>query len=85
MVERERKEPMNREQTINRLLERGPDDERRLALDALDDTARKTNTFGSKEHRAGRDAVEKRHDDARRQLQSLSDERLEQALSEGVV
>ncbi len=85
MVDTEREEPMNREQKINQLLERGPDDERRLALDALDDTARKTNTFGSKEHRAGRDTVEKQHDDARRQLQALSDERLEQALSEPAV
>jgi hypothetical protein len=76
---------MNREQTINRLLERGPDEERRLALNELDDVARKTNTFGSKEHRAGRDAVEKKHDDARRELQALSDERLEQALSEKAV
>jgi hypothetical protein len=76
---------MNREQKINRLLERGPDEERRLALNDLDDIARKTNTFGSKEHRAGRDAVEKQHDDARRELQALSDERLEQALSEKAV
>ena len=39
--------------------------------------------FGSPEHRKARDKVEKAYDDARRDLESLSDERLDARLGLG--
>lgn len=70
-----------RAQKIKALLERGPDDTRRLALDRADVLARTTSTFGSKEHRETRDRVERAHDDARRVCEALSDEALDAALA----
>ena len=70
---------MDRQQQITALMGRSADDERRLALDELDRVARETNTFGSKEHRAARDKVEKTHDDARRSFEGYSDDQLEAA------
>ncbi|MEO6397634.1 MAG: hypothetical protein ABIP13_04125 [Tepidiformaceae bacterium] len=72
---------MNRQQQITALMGRSADDERRLALDELDRVARETNTFGSKEHRASRDKVEKMHDDARRSFEGYSDDQLEAAVA----
>ena len=72
---------MNRQQQITALMGRTADDERRLALDELDRVARDTNTFGSKEHRAARDKVEKTHDDARRSFEGFSDDQLEAAVA----
>ena len=73
---------MNRQQQITTLMGRTADDERRLALDELDKVARDTNTFGSKEHRAARDKVEKTHDDARHSFEGLSDDQLEAAVAQ---
>ena len=73
---------MNRQQQITKLMGRGADDERRVALDELDRIARETNTFGSKEHRAARDEVEKTNDAARRSYEGLSDDQLEAALAQ---
>lgn len=73
---------MNRQQQITALMGRTADDERRLALDELDKVARDTNTFGSKEHRAARDKVEKAHDDARRLFEGFSDDQLEAAVAQ---
>ncbi|MCC7089609.1 MAG: hypothetical protein IT295_10665, partial [Dehalococcoidia bacterium] len=53
---------MNRDEKIRELVEREDDGVRRPALDIIDDEARRTNTFGSKEHRAARDQVESQHD-----------------------
>lgn len=71
---------MTRQQKIAALLAENADDERRLALDIADGSARKSNTFGSKEHRTARDDVEKAHDNARRGYEALSDHQLDQAL-----
>ena len=73
---------MNRQQQITTLMGRTADDERRLALDELDKVARDTNPFGSKEHRAARDKVEKTHDDARRSFEGFSDDQLEAAVAQ---
>jgi len=74
---------MNRKEKITELLARGPDDVRRLALDEIDDGARRENTFGSKEHREARDRVEKRYDAAQRSLEGLSDAQLDERLAAG--
>jgi hypothetical protein len=72
---------MNRQNKIDSLLARGADDERRLALDRIDQTARETNTFGSKEHRERRDETEKKHDQARRSFEALTDAELDRELA----
>lgn len=72
---------MNRDQKINKLLEREADDTRRLALDEEDAHAREANTWGSKEHRDARDKTEKTYDAARRALEALSDDQLDAALA----
>lgn len=72
---------MNRQKQIDSLLGRGADDERRLALDQIDQAARETNTFGSTEHRQKRDETEKKHDRARRSYEALSDAELNRALA----
>jgi hypothetical protein len=72
---------MNRQDKIASLLGRGADDERRLALDQIDQAARETNTFGSKEHREKRDETEKKHDRARRSYEALTDAELDLALA----
>lgn len=71
-----------REQKVNRLLARGADDERRLGLDELDRVARETNTFGSDQHRTGRARVERAHDEARRALEQLSEQQLDEQLAQ---
>jgi hypothetical protein len=73
---------MNRQNKIDSLLGRGADDERRLALDQIDQTARETNTFGSKEHREKRDETERKHDRARRSFEALTDAELDQTLAD---
>ncbi len=73
---------MNRQQKIGLLLARGPDDERRLALDELDRQARESNTFGSKEHRRGRDEAEKAHDSTRHRYESLPEQELDAKLAQ---
>ena len=72
---------MNRQHQIATLMGRDADDVRRLALDALDKTARETNTFGSKEHRDARDHVEKTHTAAQNSFESFSDDQLEAAVA----
>lgn len=71
---------MNRSQKVALLLSRGADDERRLALDALDDSARRSSTWGSKEHRDARDRVEKIYDETKRRLEGLPEEQLDREL-----
>lgn len=71
---------MNRDQKVNALLAKGDDDVRRLALDEIDDGARRGNTFGSKEHRAARDRVEERHNDARKGFEALSEGQMDAAI-----
>ncbi len=72
---------MTRQHKINDLLARGADDDRRLALDQIDLSARETNTWGSKEHRERRDEIEKKHDRARRALEALTDAQLDDELA----
>ena len=72
---------MNREQKINTLLARTDDDVRRLALDLIDDDARRTNTFGSKPHRDARDRVEAQHDLARKKFEGLSEGQMDTAIA----
>ncbi len=72
---------MNRQEKINQLMGRSADDVRRLALDAIDATARQTSTFGAKEHRDARDKTERQHDDARRAFDGYSDDQLDAALA----
>jgi len=76
--------PVNRQQKINAILERGPEDTRRLALDVIDKEARDTNTFGSAHHRTSRDKVERTYDDARKTLDALSDDQLDALVAAGV-
>ena len=71
---------MNRSQKVAALLSRSADDERRLALDALDESARRSSTWGSKEHRDARDRVEKIHDEARRRFEGLPEDQLDREL-----
>ena len=72
---------MNRQQLIDHLLSQGADDERRLALDQIDQVARVTNTFGSKDHREKRDETERKHDQARHSYEALSDVELDCAVA----
>lgn len=71
-----------RDHKVNRLLAHGADDERRLQLDELDRVARESSTFGSDQHRKGRDTVERAHDAARRALEQLSDQQLDDRLAQ---
>lgn len=71
---------MNREQKISALLNRA-DDVRRLAMDELDATARRTNTFGSREHRAGRDRVDLAFEQEVLRCQRLDDSALDRELA----
>lgn len=64
---------MNRDQQVASLLAAGPDDERRLALDEIDEAARRDNTWGSQEHRKERDRIEKAYDSARRRIEAQVD------------
>ncbi|HML97627.1 MAG TPA: hypothetical protein PKD75_04050 [Tepidiformaceae bacterium] len=72
---------MNREEKIRELVEREDDAVRRPALDIIDDEARRTNTFGSREHRAARERVESQHDAARRAFEGYSEAQLDAALA----
>ena len=72
---------MNRQEKINQLMGQSADDTRRLALDAIDATARQTSTFGAKEHRDARDKTERQHDEARRAFEGYSDDQLDAALA----
>ncbi len=71
---------MNREQKISALLNRA-DDVRRLAMDELDATARRTNTFGSREHRAGSDRVDLAFEQEVLRCQRLDDSALDRELA----
>jgi hypothetical protein len=72
---------MTRTQKVAALLARQADDTRRFALDSIDDAARRSNTFGSKQHRTARDAVEGAYDAARLRYEKLSDEELDEELA----
>ncbi len=80
---------MDRNQKVTRLLELGPEDTRRLALDEIDRAARAgagggfdtQHGFGSAEHRLARERVEKTYDAARRSLEAMSDSQLDEALA----
>ena len=71
---------MERQAKINNLLQGEADDVRRLALDQLDASARQANTFGSKEHREGRDKTEKKYDETRKAFEGLSDAQLDRLI-----
>jgi len=73
---------MNRQQKIGALLAYEADDLRRLALDELDRRARESNTFGSKEHRHGRDEAEKTYDNVRHRYESLPEQELDEKLTQ---
>jgi hypothetical protein len=72
---------MDRQHKIATLLAHQADDARRLALDELDRHARQSNTFGSREHRSGRDEAERTHDNARRRYEALPEQELDAELS----
>jgi hypothetical protein len=76
---------LDRQAKIDKLLQGEADDVRRLALNALDDEARRANTFGSKQHRDGRDKAEKKYDDTRRAFEGLSDGQLDRLLDVGAL
>jgi hypothetical protein len=67
---------MDRTQKMTILMARA-DDIRRLALDELDDNARKTNTWGSPGHRAARDKVERAYDQDALRLEKLEEDGLD--------
>ncbi len=71
---------MERQQKINHLLARA-DDVRRLAMDELDAIARRTNTFGSKEHRLGREKVDREFDQESQRCSSMTEAALDAELS----
>lgn len=71
---------MDRQQKINKLLAKA-DDVRRTAMDELDDVARRTNTFGSKEHRAGRDKVDRDFEQETQRCQRLEETALDLELA----
>lgn len=54
---------------------------RRLALDELDDVARKTSTWGSKDHRDARDRVEATNAAENTRLQKLDSASLDRELA----
>ena len=74
---------MDHAKKVDALMARANDDVRRLALDALDEEARANHTWGSKEHREAREKVERVWDEARRKLDALSDEKLDEELAKG--
>ena len=73
---------VNHQQKVSALLAYQADDERRLALDELDRHARAANTFGSKEHRHGRDEAEHAYDRVRRRYESLTEPELDERLAQ---
>ena len=74
---------MERTQKMSRLLARA-DDVRRLALDELDDTARKTSTWGTSAHRTSRDRVEREYDQEALRFERLEDAALDAELAKPV-
>ena len=74
---------MDHAKKVDLLMARANDDARRLALDAIDDEARAGHTWGSKEHRDARERVERVWDEARRKLDALSEEKLDEELAKG--
>lgn len=71
---------MERQERVNLLLLKA-DDIRRLAMDELDATARRTNSFGSKDHRSGRDRVDLAYENEVQRCRGLDDAALERELS----
>ena len=67
---------MERSQKMAILLSRA-DDVRRLALDELDATARRMNTWGSQGHRSARDKVEREYDQEALRFERLEDDALD--------
>ena len=70
---------MDRGAKLTKLLERA-EDTRRLAMDELDAIARRTSTFGSKEHRDGRDRVERTYAQEAQRFEALKEEDLDREL-----
>ena len=74
---------MNREQKVASLLARGPDDERSLALNEADATARLEHTWGTQAHRNDRQKIEAAYEATKRRLEALGDEQLDRELAAG--
>lgn len=74
---------MNRDQKIASLLARGPDDERSLALNEVDATARLEHTWGTQAHRNERQKIEAAYEATRRRVEALGDEQLDRELAAG--
>jgi len=72
---------VGRDTHIAALLERDAEDKRRLGLDAADDNARQTNTWGTTDHRRTRDSIERTYDEARRAFERMSDAELDALVS----
>lgn len=70
---------MDRGTKLMTLLERA-EEARRLAMDELDAIARRTNTFGSREHRDGRDKVERQYSQEAQRFETLKEEELDREL-----
>jgi hypothetical protein len=70
---------MDRGTKLTTLLERA-EETRRLAMDELDAVARRTNTFGSREHRDGRDRVERLYSQEAQRFETLKEEELDREL-----
>ncbi|MGK2964497.1 MAG: hypothetical protein ACSLFM_02710 [Tepidiformaceae bacterium] len=73
---------MTRARDLAELLAEKADDARRLALDELDREARESSTFGSKAHRAAREAVERTWDAERDRFNTMSDDELAKLVEE---
>ncbi len=71
---------LDRNEKVSILLARA-EEVRRLALDELDAVARKTSTWGSKEHREARDKVEATNNAANARYQKLEGEALDLELA----
>jgi hypothetical protein len=72
---------MNRDQKVNKLLERDGDDARSEALNDIDARARENRTWGTPDHRQARERAERAHDAKRNSYQALSDAQLDSALA----
>jgi hypothetical protein len=72
---------MNREEKIRLLLlHQGVEYRRRLVLARLDEIARQTNTWGSKEHRAARDETEHKYDSSLHAYDHSSEDEIDEAI-----
>jgi hypothetical protein len=71
---------MDRQQKLNQVLAR-VEHRRQHAMNELDAIARRTNSFGSKEHRSGRDKVDRDFEQESSRCERLEDNALDLELA----